>query len=58
MKTIKRSILLALTLLIFSFSQAQSWGSKKIKGNGDVTTITRTTSDYSDIKFLDLWTLF
>ena len=50
MKTIKRSILLALTLLIFSFSQAQSWGSKKIKGNGDVTTITRTTSDYSDIK--------
>lgn len=50
MKTIKRSILLALTLLIFSFSQAQSWGSKKIKGNGDVTTITRTTSDFSDIK--------
>jgi hypothetical protein len=49
MKT-TRNTLLVIALLSFSFSQAQLWGSKKIKGNGDVTTITRTTSDYSDIK--------
>ncbi|TCK69081.1 putative autotransporter adhesin-like protein [Winogradskyella wandonensis] len=44
--------------LIFSFillgalttSNAQWWGGKGVKGNGDVTTITRTTSDYDGIK--------
>lgn len=50
MKTLKQTLVLTITLLSFSFSQAQHWGSKKIKGNGDVKTITRSTSDYSDIK--------
>jgi len=44
-----KSILLLVTLLSVSFTQAQ-YGNKKIKGNGNVTTITRTTSDYDGIK--------
>ncbi|WP_455169013.1 head GIN domain-containing protein [Aegicerativicinus sediminis] len=45
----KRTItLLAITLLSVSYSFAQ-WN-KKIKGNGNVTTVTRTTSDYDGIK--------
>jgi len=44
-----KSALLLMTLLSMSFTQAQL-GNKKIKGNGNVTTITRTTSDYDGIK--------
>ena len=29
---------------------AQLWGNKKVNGNGDVTTVTRTTNDYDAIK--------
>ena len=29
---------------------AQLWGNKRISGNGEVTTITRTTNDYDEIK--------
>lgn len=50
MKTSKTTLALAIALLSFSFAQAQLWGSKKIKGNGDITTVTRSTSNYSDIK--------
>ena len=50
MKTSKNTLLIAIALLSFSFAQAQLWGSKKIKGNGNVTTITRSTSDYDAIK--------
>ncbi|WP_034058310.1 head GIN domain-containing protein [Lacinutrix jangbogonensis] len=50
MKTSKNTLLIAIALLTFSFSQAQSWGSKKIKGNGNITTITKSTSDYDEIK--------
>ena len=50
MKTSKHTLLIAIALLSFSFAQAQLWGSKKIKGNGDVTTITRSTADYDEIK--------
>lgn len=39
---------LAISLISVNYSCAQ-WG-KKIKGNGNVTTITRTTSDYDGIK--------
>ena len=46
----KKSILLLVTILCFSSCQSQIWGNKKIKGNGNVTTITRTTSDYDGIK--------
>lgn len=48
-KTMKKSIVLLTALLFVSFAQAQLWGSKKIKGNGNVTTITRSTSDYDAI---------
>ncbi|MEZ4802734.1 MAG: head GIN domain-containing protein [Gelidibacter sp.] len=42
----KKSILFIAALLIVVASQAQ----KKIKGNGNMTTITRTTSDYDGIR--------
>jgi len=44
----KKSIVLIAALLSFTFSQAQ-WGGKKIKGNGNMTTVTRTTSDYDAV---------
>ena len=37
-------------LLLVSATNAQNWGKKKIKGNGNVTTETRTTGDYEGIK--------
>ncbi len=45
----KKSILILAVIIFTSQIQAQSWGSKKIKGNGNTTTITRTTSDYDGI---------
>ncbi|RKE94720.1 head GIN domain-containing protein [Ichthyenterobacterium magnum] len=46
----KSILLLALTLMSINVSNAQIFGNKKIKGNGNVTTATRTTSDYNGIK--------
>lgn len=47
----KRLILLTATLLIFiATSTHAQLGSKKVKGNGKITTETRTTGDYSGIK--------
>jgi len=37
-------------LLLVSATNAQNWGKKKIKGNGNVTTETRTTGEYNGIK--------
>jgi hypothetical protein len=46
----KTTILTFVTLLFINISHAQWWGNgEKIKGNGKVTTITRTTSDYDGI---------
>jgi len=50
MKTLKNTLVLVVTLSSFTLAQAQIWGNKKIKGNGNVKTITRTTSDYDEIK--------
>ena len=36
-------------LLITSFSNAQNWGKNKIKGNGNVVTQIRNTSEYDEI---------
>ncbi|MDG5491432.1 head GIN domain-containing protein [Psychroserpens sp. SPM9] len=44
----KKTIVLIVALLSFTFSQAQ-WGNKKVKGNGNMTTETRSTSDYDAI---------
>ncbi|WP_047545937.1 head GIN domain-containing protein [Psychroserpens sp. Hel_I_66] len=44
----KKSFLLITALLSFTFSQAQ-WGGKKIKGNGNVTKVNRTTSTYDAV---------
>jgi hypothetical protein len=44
----KKTILLFATILVAGVSQAQIFG-KKIKGNGNMTTETRTTRDYSEI---------
>ncbi|MEM6686753.1 MAG: head GIN domain-containing protein [Bacteroidota bacterium] len=41
----KATVFIIALLLATTVSHAQ-WGKKKIKGNGNVTTITRTTSDY------------
>ena len=37
-------------LLFISVSNAQNWGNKKVKGNGNITTETRNTGDYDGIK--------
>ena len=46
----KKLTLIAVALLFASTANAQWWGGKKIKGNGNMTKITRTTSDYDGIK--------
>lgn len=49
MKHLKQ--LLALTFVFaITFSHAQFWGNQTIKGNGNVTTVNRTTSDYDGIR--------
>ncbi|RLD28644.1 MAG: DUF2807 domain-containing protein [Bacteroidetes bacterium] len=45
-----KSILLLAALLLSSVTQAQWWGNEKVKGNGNMTTETRTTGDYDGIK--------
>ena len=45
----KKSILILAVILFTANIQAQSWGDKKIKGNGKITTITRTTGNYDGI---------
>jgi len=45
-----KSILLLVALMLSSVSQAQWWGNEKVKGNGNMTTETRTTEDYDGIK--------
>lgn len=45
-----KSILLIVALLFATATHAQWWGSKKIKGNGNMTTETRNTGDYDGIK--------
>ncbi|MBB3124952.1 hypothetical protein FHS04_002479 [Mesoflavibacter sabulilitoris] len=49
MKSLKITLLLAIALVSFNTACAQ-WGNEKIRGNGDVTTITRTTSSYDNVK--------
>lgn len=46
----KKSILLLAAILSVSTINAQWWGGKKIKGNGNMTTETRSTGDYEGIK--------
>lgn len=46
----KTITLLATTLMFANIINAQLWGNKKIKGNGNVVTETRTTDDYNGIK--------
>ena len=46
----KKIILTSLILTLTFAVNAQNWfGSKKIKGNGNVVTVTRTTSDYDGV---------
>lgn len=45
----KTTILTLITLLFLNVSFAQWGDGEKVKGNGNVTTITRTTSDYDGI---------
>lgn len=49
MKTLKQASILLITLLFSINSQAQLWG-KTIKGNGNMTTIKKSTDDYDVIK--------
>ncbi len=54
-KSIKIMKKLIITSIIFTMSlsvNAQSWwNSKKVRGNGNVTTETRSTSDYEGVSF-------
>lgn len=46
----KTITLIALSLMFISTINAQNWGNKKIKGNGNVTTEVRNTEHYNGIK--------
>lgn len=46
----KKLVLVSFALMLAVNVQAQFWGNKKIKGNGEMTSIIRTTSDYDGIK--------
>jgi len=48
-KSFQKTLFFLATILLTTQIQAQSWFSNKVKGNGNVTTITRTTSDYDAI---------
>lgn len=50
----KVSIAVLAALLFITTTQAQ-WSNKTIKGNGNVTTITRSTPDYDGIKCAGSW---
>ena len=45
-----KSITVLVFLLSTTLSSAQWGNGKKIKGNGDITTVKRTTSDYEGLK--------
>ena len=45
-----KSILLIVALMFATVSHAQWWGSKKVKGNGNMTTETRNTGEYDGVK--------
>jgi hypothetical protein len=47
MKTFKSSIIALIILFTFSNCQVQNW--KKIKGSGNITTITRTVSSFNNV---------
>lgn len=49
MKHLKQ-LLIVPFLLAITVSHAQWWGEKGIKGNGEVTTISRTTADYDGVR--------
>lgn len=42
-------LIIVLALGVITSTQAQFWGNKSIKGNGNMTTITRSTADYDAI---------
>ncbi|AXG72033.1 putative auto-transporter adhesin, head GIN domain [Kordia sp. SMS9] len=46
----KKATVFIITLLLATTVSHAQWGKKKIKGNGKVTTITRSTSDYDAVK--------
>lgn len=46
----KTITLTVMSLMLVCITNAQSWGNKKIKGNGKIVTETRTTGDYDGIK--------
>ena len=46
----KKVALLSVLFLLSINLHAQFWGDKTIKGNGDITTVTRTTSNYDGVK--------
>jgi len=48
-KSFQKATLILATILLTTQMQAQSWFGNKVKGNGNVTTISRTTSDYDAI---------
>lgn len=46
----KNLIILVFALLLSTTTQAQWWGNEKVKGNGKMTTVKRSTADYDAIK--------
>lgn len=45
----KKSIIAAIILMLTLSVDAQSWGNKKVRGNGNVTTETRSTGSYDGV---------
>lgn len=49
MKSLKITLIFAIVLVSFNTACAQ-WGNEKVRGNGDVTSITRSTSGYDALR--------
>ena len=45
-----KNIILSILTIAFVGNAHAQWSNKKVKGNGNMTKITRTTSDYDGIK--------
>jgi len=50
MRQNNQNLILLLVLCFTTIMHAQFWGNKKINGNGNLTTITRTTNNYDAVK--------
>ncbi len=53
-----KTAIFSIALITFTLTAHAQWGSKNIKGNGKVTTVTRTLKDYDQVKIAGSFDVF